>query len=412
MKSLFTTLSVLLIIGFSQAQTFTNYTDADGLANNGVNCLDVATGDIMWFGTQAGVSVFDGTTWTAHNTSTDTGFVNDVVTAIKVLSNGDVWIGSDFGAAHYDGSTWTTYTESEGLGDDRIKTIFEAANGNIWFGTNDGMTVYDGVNWASYGTGDGLPFGGVTSFEQNSSGVVYVGTALGGVTISNSGVLTEITEDEGLLNDKVRSVVIDDQGYSWIGTSDGISVFDNTDQWSAQHTTMFTLPAPDTLNPVEDIVIDSQGNIWAGVYVDYLVTEGGISAYNGTDWVQFEESDGLIGPVVRQLAVDSQDNIWVATSTGISKISDVDLGGSGNSIFNPELSQLNVYPNPASDQLTVELPTNNEIGRIEFFDTSLRLVKTKNINQSSGTIQISVSDLKTGLYVTRIGNSVSRLIVN
>jgi hypothetical protein len=175
---------------------------------------------------------------------------------------------------------------------------------------------------------------------------------------------------------------------------------------------MFTLPAPDTLNPVEDIVIDSQGNIWAGVYVDYLVTEGGISAYNGTDWVQFEESDGLIGPVVRQLAVDSQDNIWVATSTGISKISDVDLGGSGNSIFNPELSQLNVYPNPASDQLTVELPTNNEIGRIEFFDTSLRLVKTKNINQSSGTIQISVSDLKTGLYVTRIGNSVSRLIVN
>ncbi len=49
MKSLLTTLSFLVAIGVSQAQTFTNYTDADGLANNGVNCLDVAANDVMWF---------------------------------------------------------------------------------------------------------------------------------------------------------------------------------------------------------------------------------------------------------------------------------------------------------------------------------------------------------------------------
>ena len=412
MKTLFIALSSLLIFTVSQAQTFTNYTDAEGLANNGVNCLDVASGDVMWFGTQAGVSVFDGTTWTTHSTSTDAGFVSDVVLAIKVMANGDVWIGSDFGAALYDGTSWITYTETEGLGDDRIKTIYELANGDVAFGTNDGYSTFDGTTWTSLGTGDGLPFGGVTSINQNSTGVLYLGTALGGITISDGG-FSEITEDEDLLNDKVRDLAFDDQDNVWVGTSEGISVFDSQDMLVEQHKFVFELPAPDSINPIEDVKIDSEGNIWAGVYVDYLVTEGGVSAYNGTDWVQFEPADGLVGPVVRELAIDSQDNVWVATSTGVSKISDVDLsGGSGTGILNSaEISVLNLYPNPATDYVTIELPSGNEIGQIEFFDSSLRLVKSESVNQNSGTIQIFVSDLKTGVYVARIGDSVSRLIV-
>jgi hypothetical protein len=72
---------------------------------------------------------------------------------------------------------------------------------------------------------------------------------------------------------------------------------------------------------------------------------------------------------------------------------------------------LNVYPNPATEQISFELPAGNEIGQIEFFDTSLRLVKSELINQSSGIVQISVDELKTGIYVARLGDSVSRLIV-
>ncbi len=409
MKTLFTALSILVAFSFSQAQTFTNYTDADGLISNSVNCLDVAANDVLWFGTQAGVSVFDGTDWTTHSTATDAGFVDDVVTAIRVLSNGDVWIGSDFGAAHYNGTSWTTYTETDGLGDDRIKTVYEDSNGDIWFGTNDGFTIFDGANWTSYGTSEGLPFGGVASIAENASGTYYIGTALGGITVSINFLLTEITENEGLLNDKVRAIVIDDAGNKWVGTSDGISVFDNSDQLVAQHTTMFTLPAPDTLNPVEDVVIDSQGNVWAGIYVDYLVTEGGITAYNGTDWTQYDVSNGLIGPVVRQLAVDGDDNIWVATSTGISKISGIDLNtGIPNT---EEISRLNIYPNPATDILTVELPSKADMEQLEFYDASLRLVKSENINQSNSTVQVSVVDLPRGVYLLQMRQSVSRLIV-
>lgn len=403
---------MVLLSGISMAQTFTNYTDVDGLANNSVNCLDVTASDVMWFGTQAGVSVFDGTDWVSHSTSTDAGFVDDVVTAIRVLSTGHVMIGSDFGISVYDGSNWTTFTETDGLGDDRVKTIQELSNGLIAIGTNDGVSMFNGSTFTNYGTGEDLPFGGVTSVAELSNDVVYLGTALGGVTISSNGVFTEITENEGLLNDKVRAVVFDAMDNAWVGTSDGISVFDDNGQLVAQHTRLFELPAPDTLNPIEDLVIDGQGNVWAGIYVDYLVTEGGISAYNGTDWIQFDVSDGLIGPVVRQLAVDSQDNIWVATSTGVSKVSDVDLN-SGNSIFDFEpFSSLSIYPNPTSDVLTVELPVNNESRMLEFFDTSLRLVKTETINQRAGTVQVQTNDLQGGIYFVTLGTSVSKLVIN
>lgn len=413
MKTPIAILSVILSVGFSHAQTFTNYTTADGLVNNGVNCLDVAAGDVMWFGTQGGVSVFDGSTWTTHNTSTDPGFVDDVITAIKVLSNGDVVVGSDFGFSVYNGSSWTTYTEADGLGEDRIKTIFEGSNGVVYFGTNAGVSLYNGVSFTNLGTADGLPFGGVTSIVERSADVVYLGTALGGVTISTSGVFTEITENEGLLNDKVRAIVLDSQNNKWIGTSDGISVYDDSEQLIGQHTRMFELPAPDTLNPVEDIRIDSEGNVWVGVYVDYLVTEGGISAYNGTDWTQFDVSDGLIGPVVRQLAIDSQDNIWVATSSGVSKLSDVDLGGgSGTGILNSaQIATLTVYPNPASDVVMFELADSNKANEIRIYDSALRLIGTESVAANASRVQLSVAGLTDGMYILKVGRSVARLVV-
>ena len=65
---------------------------------------------------------------------------------------------------------------------------------------------------------------------------------------------------------------------------------------------MFPLPPPDTLNPVVDVALDSNGNVWAGIYVDYLISVGGLAVWNGTSWSDYnyvESNNGLVGPVVR-----------------------------------------------------------------------------------------------------------------
>ena len=38
-----------------------------------------------------------------------------------------------------------------------------------------------------------------------------------------------------------------------------------------------------------------------------------------SEWQDFHVSDGLAGPNVKGLVIDSEDNVWVATTTGVSK---------------------------------------------------------------------------------------------
>ena len=341
---LITTLSVSasLLITSLTAQVFTTYTEADGLIDNNVNCLAIDGNGHVWFGTQNGISKFDGNNWSSFDTASHPGLPGDVIKAITANSDGSIWVGTDVGAGVYNGSSWTSYTESDGLADDRIKHIKEDADGNTWFGNNDGVSVFDGTNWTSYTTADGLPFGGVNFISFSENGDYWFGTGLGGVAIFDGSNFSEITESDGLLNDKVKSIAIDENDYKWVGTSDGISVFDHANQHSAHHTRPFILPAPDTLNPIVDVQVDSRGYIWAGVYIDYLVTEGGVSMFTGWEWIQFDTVDGLAGPVIRRLAIDNDDNVWVATSSGVTKISNTPTGvASVKSGYD-----FQVYPNP------------------------------------------------------------------
>ena len=86
--------------------------------------------------------------------------------------------------------------------------------------------------------------------------------------------------------------------------------------------------------------------------MDYLISVGGLAVWNGTSWSDYnyvESNNGLVGPVVRDLAIDSQNNVWVATSTGVTKISDLELSVTEHS----EDVTVKIYPNPTSSILKV-----------------------------------------------------------
>lgn len=406
-KSLLISMAYLMLFfSFSFAQTITNYSTTDGLVNNSVSCLSIAPNGDIWFGTQEGVSHFGNNTWITHDTASGVGFVHNTVQAIKAASNGTVWIGTDYGVSKYDGINWTTYTEADGLADNRIKCIEEDSNGVIWFGNNDGVTSFDGNFWTSYTISDGLPFGGVRSITENINGDLWFGTDFGGAILFDGLTFNAITETDGLLNDKVRHVALRND-LIWVATADGISVFNSQNQLVTHHTRPFTLPAPDTLNPIVDLAFDSKGNLWTAVYVDYLVTEGGISWYNGGVWAQIETSDGLAGPVVRDIEIDANDAVWVATSTGVSKISNVP--GTFVSENIPESNSLNVYPNPAHGFITVEIG-NSTVKDVLVYNSLMELVKTHSI-KGLGSVTMDLSVNK-GIYFIQVGHDIKRVVVN
>ena len=406
------TISILSIVLFlitftATSQTFTNYTVSDGLPHNNVNCLVEDASGNMWFGTQDGVAKFDGvSTWTIYNTTTNPGLVNNTINAIAIDSDDNIWVGTDFGACVFDGSTFTTYTTADGLGNDRINYIKQAANGDIWFGEFSGATVYDGLTFTAHGTSAGLPFGGINYIDFDSNDDVYMASGLGGFVHFDGSTFTIYNQANGLQSNNVRSITIDASDNKWVGTAKGISVFDNTNTVTATHTIMLVLPAPDTLNPVVDVKIDSQGKVWSGIYVDYLVTEGGVANYTGSSWNDYDVSDGLVGPVVRKIYIDTDDNVWVATSTGVSKISNIPTSINSTQLT---INNLEVYPNPTNSFLNIVFE-NNEDTAFEIYNLLGNKVYTS--TTSSQQYQINVANWEKGIYLIKTKTTFEKIMVN
>ncbi len=413
MKKLSTVFLASIFVQFLFAQTFTTYTDtSSGLIHNDVHCADIATNNTVWFGTTGGVAIYDGSTWSSHTTSSDSNLVDNGIMALTILSSGNVWVGTDFGASLYDGSSWTTYTETDGLGDNRVEAIFEDSNGDIYFGTSDGLTLFDGTNWTSWGTSDGLPFGGITHINKDSEGTIWLGTGLGGFAEFDGTDFELTTEDERLINDKVTAVAIDNGDNRWVGTAEGVSVF-NDDGWFVEnHTIMLVLSPPDTINPVQDVEIASDGNIWAGIYIDYL-SGGGVAWFDGASWIDYHVSDGLAGPIVRDLAIDGNDDVWVATSTGVTHITNVPASNNWNGWDNnpayPEDTvstyisgfevevEMKLFPNPAVDQITLQVSGQQAVQLVEIISMqgqTLKSIETTN--------QVTVHDLIPGVYLAKV----------
>ncbi len=111
----------------------------------------------------------------------------------------------------------------------------------------------------------------------------------------------------------------------------------------------------------------------------------------------------MIGPVVRSLAIGSQDNVWVATSEGVSKLSGV--VGINDRLYNKDLK---IYPNPSSSMVNIEYPTINNQS-LELYNGNFQLIKKQLINNNRTTI--SVDEFENGIYFLKINESVKKLII-
>jgi hypothetical protein len=82
-----------------------------------------------------------------------------------------------------------------------------------------------------------------------------------------------------------------------------------------------------------------------------------------------------------------------------------------SSVSNATLNTINVYPNPATEQVT--LSSTNTIASVELFNSLGQ--KVLNLNSDSNTVTIDIANLNKGIYTIKTntdnGQSVSKLIV-
>jgi ligand-binding sensor domain-containing protein len=338
------------------SQVITNYDTSNGLVINSIECIDVDINNNIWIGTStSGIQKFDGNNWTTYNIA-NSNIVSNNIKVIKAMTNGDIWIGTEFGLSRYSNMAWSSFNSSNsGIINNWIKSIDEDINsGLIWFGTSQGASSFEiSTNaWVSYDNVD-LHWSGVSSIAFDSQGDVWFSHLYGGITHYDGFNFTRYDTADGLLSQNATSLVIDNQDNKWIGTGGGISVLNSSNTVFNHYTKMYLLPPPDTLNPVVEMDIDISANVWVAIYVGYLA-EGGVAVYNGSQWQDFDVTDGLVGPNIRGIVTDNNGNAWVATSSGISKIS---LNTNSTSLL--EDIKIDIYPNPSKGKFYISIDDNN-----------------------------------------------------
>jgi signal transduction histidine kinase/ligand-binding sensor domain-containing protein/DNA-binding response OmpR family regulator len=112
---------------------------------------------------------------------------------------------------------------------------------------------------------------------------------------------------DGLQDTHINSIYVDPNGIMWFGTySGGVSRFDGKE--FVTFTTEDGLPH----NRVRAIHADSNGFIWFG-------TGDGLARFNGQEFVTFTTKDGLAHNQIRDIRSGSNGVMWVATWGGVSR---------------------------------------------------------------------------------------------
>ena len=120
-------------------------------------------------------------------------------------------------------------------------------------------------------------------------------------------ITTVYTVDEGIPSDEVRAIVMDNARVAWIGTKNGFAWFSNG-AWNKD--LRETNPV---INGVSTIFKDSKDNIWLGGLNECHVYDG-----NSYNTYSISKDMGIEGRVVFSYHEDPDQNIWTATTGGVS----------------------------------------------------------------------------------------------
>lgn len=199
-----------------------------------------------------------------------------------------IWVGLDTGLVCYSPATGemidlpVALREEQSLQEAHLFVIKQDLQGSMWFGTEEsGLYYYDVYKDVCH------------NYRHRNA------------------------NDNSLLSNFVRDVLVIDYNKVWVATRDGLSILDkNSDQFD-NYTHDSTAPSSLSHNTIWQFMKDNTGNIWLPTYA------GGINIYSPSrnNFLNIGEKvgdrNGLNQPLVNSILLDDNpDEVWVGTDGG------------------------------------------------------------------------------------------------
>lgn len=361
----------------------------DGLPQNSVTCLIQSRVGYIWFGTYAGLVRFDGVRFTVFDSERFPGLANNRITALHEDADQVLWIGHETGdvtrfsqgemqvvklpeslprsevmvlgdgprgqaclvnlagwlvnlatGEMYRPPALTNVLNSYGLFTDAegnawclrrgrmhrfgeagiedwippdeatppaVQAVAQSRKGGVWVAIGGKVRRYHQGLWVEYPADQTWSMDPIGCLAESRSGDVVVGTRESGLFISApQGKASHFSRTNGLGQDWVRSLVVDREGNIWAGLGNGGLTALRAVDFEAVNP-----PGKWHGRSVLAVLAARDGSLWAGTEGDglYRWQEGG-------KWTRFGESEGLGSRFVWSLGETSAGEILAGTWSG------------------------------------------------------------------------------------------------
>jgi PAS domain S-box-containing protein len=336
----------LLLLLFAASISIADFQDQDddikferlsieqGLPQSTIFCILQDKRGFMWFGTQHGLSRYDGHTFKLYdyNPKNPKSLSQNLVISLYEDDLGTIWVGTWGGGLNrFDRKTekFEVYKNIPGnqnsLSNNNVWSIYEDRENVLWVGTDKGLNKFDKereifTTYLEESTIAGQAVGNrVNTIYQDRSGILWVGADDGLHKCERNGIFTKIGckgGSKGPGPQKIRVIYGDKDNALWLGTEGGLYKFilENGKIIHDHETT-------EKLNELRDKQIssihrDSSGRLWIGTQGQGLYILDPLPG-RLTPYIDISDNpDSLSNDDVRAIYEDKSCLIWIGTYNG------------------------------------------------------------------------------------------------
>ena len=227
-------------------------------------------------------------------------------------AQGHVWAGTSQGLFVLNGDAWLPFDGDAELGTSLISALFEDHDHNLWVGTNAKLArLRDGKLVESIVHSPPLTYKNVTSAFEDREGNLWLGSQVDGLARLWNGWTLRYSVDDGLNDRVVWSLARAADGTIWVGTSDGVNLFDH----GHFHV---VVPGKDLPHPHAYNLLAEADRLWIGTRRGLVIWRDGRLELPP---IFTPMASAQINGIVRE----PDGSVWFPTSEGLFRLEHEDL---------------------------------------------------------------------------------------
>ncbi len=285
-------------------ELFTRYTSSNGLSNDRIRKLYADRSGTLWFGTYFG-GVCQLQDQLNARYSRDHGFPESAITSMAITPDSSLWFGT------YEGDVFSLSFQGElrqvhASNDEDVNAIVAAGDSLLVFTSGQGLSLIVDPSAKELQPQLGMEYRYIATDH-----IIFRETPY----LLSSNVLFQINQE--LSSDDFACETLTDfeivDSTLYVGSSCGLFTLsiDNKGKWILPTNRMDFKPVKGSeLLEIASIKADDAGNIWIGS------SKNGLYRYDGS--VRKYANRNLADPRIIDIDIDNDQNIWVATRSGVS----------------------------------------------------------------------------------------------